>query len=124
MSNANLIKGDDASNTLLGTAGRDVIYGFDPDDAAHNQASSIAATRVAFGLTQPVFVGAPPGDTGRLFIVERTGQIKILDLASGQVRCLDAVAVGKAEGTLDPARVHLLTHRHLPAPYGNNIRPI
>ena len=85
MSNANLIKGDDASNTLLGTAGRDVIYGFDPDDAAHNQASSIAATRVASGLTQPVFVGAPPGDTSRLFIVERTGQIKILDLASGQV---------------------------------------
>ena len=82
---SNLIKGDDASNTLLGTAGRDVIYGFDPDDAAHNQASSIAATRVASGLTQPVFVGAPPGDTSRLFIVERTGQIKILDLASGQV---------------------------------------
>src|ERR1700757_1703361 len=37
------------------------------------------------------------------------------DLAFGQVRCLDAVAVGEAEGTLDPSRVHLLTHRHLPA---------
>jgi hypothetical protein len=46
------------------------------------------------------------------------------DLPSGQVRCLDAVAVGEAEGTLDPSRAHLLTHRHLPAVYGTNVRLI
>jgi glucose/arabinose dehydrogenase len=40
---------------------------------------------VATGLTQPLFAGAPPGDTSRLFIVQKTGQIKILDFASGQV---------------------------------------
>jgi hypothetical protein len=34
-------------------------------------------------LNQPLFATAPPGDTGRLFLVEKTGQIKILDLASG-----------------------------------------
>jgi glucose/arabinose dehydrogenase len=47
--------------------------------------SAIFASRVATGLTQPLFAGAPAGDTGRLFIVEKTGRIKILDLASGQV---------------------------------------
>src|SRR6516164_7606446 len=35
------------------------------------------------------------------------------DLASGQARHLDAVAVGEAEGTLDPDRVHLPAPRHL-----------
>jgi glucose/arabinose dehydrogenase len=80
----NLIVGDDGSNTLQGTAGSDLIYGYDPD-GPQGQASSIVATRVGSGFSQPIFAGAPPGDPGRLFIVEKTGQIKILDLASGQV---------------------------------------
>jgi glucose/arabinose dehydrogenase len=82
---ATLIVGDDGSNTLPGTAGADLIYGYDPTNGPQNQASAITATRVATGLTLPTFAGAPPGDTSRLFIVEKTGQIKILDLASGQV---------------------------------------
>jgi Ca2+-binding RTX toxin-like protein len=81
---ANLIVGNDGSNTLQGTTGTDVIYGYDPN-GPQSDASSIAATRVASGLTQPVFAGAAPGDTGRLFIVEKTGLIKILDLGTGQV---------------------------------------
>ena len=81
---ANLIVGNDGSNTLQGTAGTDVIYGYDPN-GSQSDASSIAATRVASGLTQPVFAGAAPGDTGRLFVVEKTGLIKILDLGTGQV---------------------------------------
>jgi len=72
------------ANSLQGTAGADLIYGFDPN-GPQSQASAIMATRVATGLSQPLFAVAPPGDTGRLFIVEKTGQIKILDLASGQV---------------------------------------
>jgi len=81
---ANLIVGNDGSNTLQGTAGMDVIYGYDPN-GPQGQPSSILATRVATGLNQPLFATAPPGDTGRLFLVEKTGLIKILDLASGQV---------------------------------------
>ena len=46
---------------------------------------AIDATRVATGLSQPVYVGAPPGDTSRLFIVERTGLVRILDLATNTV---------------------------------------
>jgi glucose/arabinose dehydrogenase len=83
MSNVNLSVGNDGS-TLQATAGTDPIYGYDPD-GPQSQASAILATRVATGLTQPLFAGAPPGDISRLFIVEKTGEIKILDLASGQV---------------------------------------
>jgi glucose/arabinose dehydrogenase len=79
----NIISGNDASNTLTGGAGDDLIYGFDPN--AGYASASIAATRVATGLSQPLFVTAAPGDTSRLFIVEKTGSIKILDLNTGQV---------------------------------------
>ena len=80
----NLIVGNDGSNSLLGTAGVDLIYGYDPN-GPQSQASTIVATRVATGFNQPLFAVAPPGDTSRLFVVEKTGQIKILDLATGQV---------------------------------------
>ena len=79
----NIISGNNSSNTIGGGAADDLIYGFDPD-AAYASAN-IAATRVASGLNQPLFVTAPPGDTGRLFIVEKTGAIKILDLNTGSV---------------------------------------
>ena len=80
----NLVAGNDGSNDLQGSAGSDLIYGFNPNGPQSN-VSSIAATRVANGLTQPLFVGAPPGDLDRLFIVEKTGLIKILDLNTGAV---------------------------------------
>ena len=79
----NIISGNDSANTLAGGAGDDLIYGFDPN-AAYPSAN-ISATRVASGLNQPLFAAAPPGDTGRLFIVEKTGAIKILDLNTGSV---------------------------------------
>ena len=47
--------------------------------------SGLSAVRVAFGLTRPVFVTAPPGDTRRLFIVRQTGQVHILNLATGKL---------------------------------------
>jgi glucose/arabinose dehydrogenase len=55
------------------------------DSLPQGQVTGIAATRIATGLTDPLFAGSPPGDTGRLFVVEQTGKIKIIDLASGQV---------------------------------------
>jgi hypothetical protein len=39
----NLIVGNDASNSLQGTAGADVIYGYNPD-GPQSDASTIAAT--------------------------------------------------------------------------------
>src|SRR5437588_7895994 len=46
-------------------------------------APGLDAVQVASGLTQPLFVTAPPGDTGRLFIVQQNGEIRILNLATG-----------------------------------------
>ena len=39
--------------------------------------------RVASGLAAPIFVTAAPADPSRLFIAERGGQIRILDLTTG-----------------------------------------
>ena len=79
----NVVTGNDAGNALSGTVGGDLIYGYDPN-AAYASAT-ISATRVATGLDQPLYITSAPGDTSRLFIVEKTGTIKILDLNSGQV---------------------------------------
>jgi glucose/arabinose dehydrogenase len=64
--------------------GPDLIPGYDPN-GPNGLSGVIMATRVATFFTQPVFAGAPPDDPSRLFIVERTGAIKIIELDSGQV---------------------------------------
>ena len=46
-------------------------------------APGLDAVRVASGLTQPLFVTAPPGDFRRLFIVQQDGNIRILNLLTG-----------------------------------------
>ncbi|MFL5016895.1 MAG: hypothetical protein ACJ8EW_12025 [Rhizobium sp.] len=101
---ATIKTGTAGSDTLTGTNGADFIYGFNPADV---QSNSIAATRVASGLSQPVFVAAPPGDTHRLFIVERTGLIKNLNLDTGLVSAtpfLDLTAQITTAGEGRPAR--------------------
>lgn len=45
--------------------------------------AGLSAVRVASGLSQPLFVTAPPGDYNRLFIVQKIGQVSILNLSSG-----------------------------------------
>src|SRR5215469_15757033 len=44
---------------------------------------SLDAVRVATGLTHVLYATAPPGDTHRLFLVRKTGQIHILNLDTG-----------------------------------------
>src|SRR5262245_12155335 len=80
----NLLVGNDGGNNLQGGSGDDLIYGFNPN-GPQGQVAAIAASRVASGLNQPVFATAPPGDVDRLFIVEKQGMIKILDLSTGHV---------------------------------------
>src|SRR4051812_37099214 len=48
-------------------------------------AFGLTAQRVASGLTQPVYVTAPPGDTTHIYIVQQTGRIMRLDLQTGQL---------------------------------------
>jgi len=45
----------------------------------------VDAMRVAGGFTAPLYVTAPPGDTSRLFVVQQSGQIKIIKLPSRTV---------------------------------------
>jgi glucose/arabinose dehydrogenase len=47
--------------------------------------TNFTAERVASGLTQPLYVTAPPGDVNHLFIVQQTGQIVVLDLRTGVI---------------------------------------
>jgi glucose/arabinose dehydrogenase len=54
--------------------------------AQPQEVTGFTATRVASGLTQPLFVTAPPGDVNHLFIVQQTGQILMLDLRTGKLR--------------------------------------
>ena len=44
------------------------------------------AVLVAGGFDMPLFITAPPGDTSRLFVVERTGLIRIIDLKTRTVK--------------------------------------
>ena len=65
--------------------------------------AGIQATRVATGFTVPLYVCAPAGDTGRIFVAEQGGKIKIINLPSGTVNptpFLDITfEVGQGQGT-------------------------
>ena len=84
MAKVTLKNGNNGSNLLRGTAGNDLIYGYDPN-GPQARVTAMEATRVATGLDQPVLVTAAPADDGRLFVVEKGGLIKILDLDTGRV---------------------------------------
>lgn len=47
--------------------------------------SPLTTVRVASGLTRPTFAAPVPGDSGRLFVTEQGGLIKVLDLGTGTV---------------------------------------
>jgi hypothetical protein len=53
------LRGDDGANTIQDGQAAELIYGFDPD-GSQREVRAITATRVATGLTFPVFVAAPP----------------------------------------------------------------
>jgi glucose/arabinose dehydrogenase len=60
-----------------------VLAAISPADLRAQMVAGLDAIRVASGLTRPLFVTAPPGDSGRLFIVQQDGRIRILNLATG-----------------------------------------
>jgi len=55
---------------------------------AYAQNPRLDAARVAGGFTAPLYVTAPPGDTSRLFVVQQTGQILIINLPSRTVNAI------------------------------------
>ncbi len=53
---------------------------------------------VASGLTAPIFLDAPRGDTTRLFVAEQGGAIKILDRTSGAILATFLTVTGLTSG--------------------------
>jgi glucose/arabinose dehydrogenase len=93
-----LIVGHQGTNILEGGAGDDLIYGFDPN-GPQAQVSTILASRVATGLSDPLFATAPAGYGQRLFVVEQGGLIKVLDLSTRQVLPLPFLDVSREIST-------------------------
>ena len=51
---------------------------------AHAQPLSVEPI-VTSGIVNPMFVTSPPGDPNRLFVAERSGRIRIVDLTTNTV---------------------------------------
>ncbi len=75
---------------------------------AHSQ-QNLATTPVASGLSRPLFVTAPVGDTARLFVVEQrsssTGRIRIVNLPANTLNAtpylsVSPVSTGSEQGLL------------------------
>ena len=60
--------------------------------------AELEAQRVATGLTLPLYVCAPPGDTARIFVAEQGGKIKIIDLATGTVNAVPFLDISSESG--------------------------
>ncbi|MBU3682989.1 MAG: hypothetical protein FGM39_03050 [Phycisphaerales bacterium] len=54
---------------------------------------------VASGLTLPTFVTHAPGDTSRLFVLEKPGRIRIVDLATNTLRTTPFLTIAVTGGT-------------------------
>ena len=76
------ITGTPGADSLTGTAGDDLIQSIDPAAAGATVPRLIQA---ATGLGPAVFTAAAPGDAGRLFVLDRTGVIRAVHTANGQV---------------------------------------
>ncbi len=74
--------GGHGAQTYTGSGGDDVIHGFGSGDAAAS-AGQITAARVASGLSLPTFTGSAPGDANSLFVTEKNGILKRVDLVTG-----------------------------------------
>jgi glucose/arabinose dehydrogenase len=68
---------------------------------------SVKLKLIESGLSQPMGVTAPPGDTGRLFVVEKTGAIRVIDngtlLSNPFLNIAGRVSGGTEQGLLSLA---------------------
>ncbi len=103
------LTGTGGGDTLQGSGGDDILNGGDGDDWIYGGVSGdpfgtqtgITGTLVASGLPTPVFAASPPGDPGRLFIVLKdTGEVRILDLTTGQINATPFLDIPANEMTI------------------------
>src|SRR5438128_2093585 len=55
---------------------------------------ALEAVRVATGMSQAIFVTAPPGDYNRIFVVRQGGQINVIDLQTGTIETFLDISSG------------------------------
>jgi glucose/arabinose dehydrogenase len=102
---------DGYGNNASHNEGHDLLFDSRSDFAARPARANGARTRCnpgCFGLTRPLFITAPPGDSGRLFIVQQNGQIRILNLITGTLNstpflALTGLQTGGEQGLLGMA---------------------
>ena len=58
---------------------------FDCDGVPASTGEAITLELIAANVSAPVDVTHAPGDSGRLFVVEQVGRIRIIDLSSGDL---------------------------------------
>ncbi len=59
------------------------------------QQVDMTLVRIVSGLERPVYAASPPGDTERLFIIEqKTGNIKIFNVVTGDLRAQPFIQIG------------------------------
>ncbi len=71
---------------LVGPAFVCLLAAFSISSADAQAVRGLDAVRVAGGFNLPVFATAAPRDKARLFVIQQSGQIRIIDLASGTVK--------------------------------------
>jgi len=84
-----------AAETLAGSDAADLIYGAAP---ALVSSATPAFSTVATGLGALVFATAAPGDATTLHLVDRTGVVRALDLATGTARTVLNIAAQVESG--------------------------
>jgi len=67
--------------------------------AATMRADIVGLQRVARGLNNPIYVTHAPGDASRLFIIERAGAIRILNLSSGVLETTPFLTIPNVQTT-------------------------
>ncbi|NLF39445.1 PQQ-dependent sugar dehydrogenase [bacterium] len=77
-------------------------------------ATPLAITPVATNLSWPVYVTSPPGDSNRLFIVERststTGYIRILNMATDEILPTNFLAVPNVNAYVEGGLLSMAFH--------------
>lgn len=110
------ISGGDGADTVSAGGGEDKVSGGDGNDIIFGygsvdtdpQSGLIDVHHVTGALDGPVYATSAPGDPDRLFVVEQhTGEIRILDPATGEIRATpfldipdDQLAQGGEQGLL------------------------
>ena len=61
------------------------LFAFGAPATAGSGPAPVRTTRIVAGLSHPTFVTHAPADTARLFVLEKRGAVRIVDLASGEL---------------------------------------